>query len=99
MPELPVGPTSAAGVLALPAAPEPADDEASPYRAIAADLRAAIRCGALRPGDVLPTVKELAARYGVAVGTAHRAVAQLTEADQATASRGKRAVVAEQPAT
>ena len=99
MPELPVGPTSAAGVLALPAAPEPADDEASPYRAIAADLRAAIRCGALRPGDVLPTVKELAARYGVAVGTAHRAVAQLTEADQATASRGKRAVVAEQSAT
>ena len=43
--------------------------------------------------------KELAARYGVAVGTAHRAVAQLTEAGEATASRGKRAVVAEQPAT
>lgn len=40
----------------------PADDSPgdSPAEAIASDLRAAIRCGALEPGDLLSTVKELA---------------------------------------
>jgi DNA-binding GntR family transcriptional regulator len=38
--------------------------------------------------------KALAERYGVAAGTAHRAVALLVAVGQVTASRGKRAVVA-----
>lgn len=71
----------------------PADD-ANPYQHIAADLRAAIKCGALSPGQPLPPVAELAARYGVAFGTAHRAIAQLRDGGLIKVSRGKRAVVA-----
>jgi integrase len=68
--------------------------EASPpHLRIAADLRAAIACGALRTGDPLPAVTELAARYGVAPSTAYRAIAELTVAGIAAASRGKRATV------
>ena len=66
----------------------------SPYQRIAADLRAAIACGALRPGDHLPTVEELAQRYGVATGTAHRAVAELHTSGLVSVSRGRRASVA-----
>ncbi|MDX3662903.1 tyrosine-type recombinase/integrase [Streptomyces sp. ID05-26A] len=65
-----------------------------PYQQIAADLRGAIVCGALKPGDNLPTVVELCQRYNVAAGTANRAVAELKAAGLVTASRGKRAVVA-----
>lgn len=64
-----------------------------PYQKIAADLRGAIACGALRPGDTLPTVVDLMARYGVSAGTANRAVAELKTEGLVTASRGKRAVV------
>jgi integrase len=76
------------------AAAEPVTEASAPYQRIAADLRAAIACGALQPGDHLPTVKDLAGRYGVPEGTAHRAVALLTSAGVATASRGRRATVA-----
>ena len=77
----------------MPEAKIAADD--SPYRQIADDLRAAIRCGALLPGDQLPTVKALAGRYSVSEGTAHRAVALLTAAGEITVSRGRRAKVVE----
>jgi integrase len=95
MPELPVAPSNGDGQPALPAAP--ADDHAdrSPYQEIAADLRAAIRCGALAAGDPLPTVKMLAQRYAVSQGTAHRAIALLTAASEVAASRGRRATVVE----
>lgn len=58
MPELPVSVARGDGTQALPAPPV-VDVSAgdSPYRMIAADLRAAIRCGALAPGEYLPTVK------------------------------------------
>src|SRR6266511_2975216 len=72
----------------------PVTDASAPYRRIAADLRAAITCGALCPGDQFPTESDLATRYGVAASTAHRAIADLTLAGLAMASRGKRAVVA-----
>lgn len=98
MPSLPGGASSGAGdgSVVLPTAPATPDDEESPdpYRRIAADLGAAIRCGALKPGEQLPTMKELARRYDVAVGTAHRAVAQLAERGDVVVSRGRRAVVA-----
>ncbi|GLY64190.1 GntR family transcriptional regulator [Amycolatopsis taiwanensis] len=65
----------------------------TPYQKIAADLRGAILCGALRVGDKLPPVVEIANRYNVALGTAHRAIAELREAGLITASRGPRSVV------
>ena len=94
MPELPVSAPDSDGAPALPVAvavDAVVDD--SPYRVIAADLRAAIRCGALAPGDHLPTVKSLSVRYSVSEGTAHRATALLGEAGEIIVSRGKRAVV------
>jgi DNA-binding GntR family transcriptional regulator len=39
-------------------------------------------------------MKALAARYGVAVGTAHRALAELSAASLVRVSRGRRAIVA-----
>ncbi|MFD2398401.1 winged helix-turn-helix domain-containing protein [Prauserella oleivorans] len=52
-------------------------------------------CGALKPGDKLPTMAELAARYGVSFGTAQRAVAVLRTAGLVRGSRGHRAIVAD----
>jgi integrase len=93
MPELPVAAADGDGMPALPAGstPDPADE--SPYLQIVADLRGAIRCGALVAGDNLPTVKTLASRYAVAGSTAHRAIAVLVTAGEITTSRGRRAVV------
>lgn len=84
-----VEPGDGPSIAAPPAEPE----ESSPYQRIAADLRAAITCGALRPGELLPLVTELGARYSVAPSTAHRAIAELAAAGLVTASRGKRAIV------
>jgi integrase len=69
-------------------------EPASPYQRIADDLRGAIACGALSAGNQLPSVKYLAARYGVAVGTANRAVAQLKADGTVKVSRGRRAIIA-----
>ncbi|MDP9799029.1 integrase [Catenuloplanes nepalensis] len=91
MPELPAG-VAVDERLASP--DRPVTEDSAPYHRIAADLRAAVRCGALRPGDPLPVVTELAGRYGVAASTAHRAVALLAEADEVIVRRGKRAIVA-----
>jgi hypothetical protein len=63
-----------------------ASDEDSPYRRIAADIRAAIHCGALAAGDALPTVDTLRTRYNVSAGTANRAVAVLKAEGLITAS-------------
>ncbi|WP_285660006.1 tyrosine-type recombinase/integrase [Actinomycetospora sp. NBRC 106375] len=83
-----------APVVALPSPPPASDDyDAAPYRRIAADLRAAVRLGALKAGEFLPTMKDLADRYGCSEATAHRAVALLADAGEATVSRGRRAVV------
>ncbi|MFC4002546.1 tyrosine-type recombinase/integrase [Prauserella oleivorans] len=79
----------------LPTSHPAEDDDSSPYRRIAADMRGAIVCGALKPGDKLPTMAELAARYGVSFGTAQRAVAVLRTAGLVRGSRGHRAIVAD----
>jgi DNA-binding GntR family transcriptional regulator len=68
-------------------------DQASAWRQIASDLRAAIACGALKPGDMLLPVTELASRYNVAPSTAHRAITDLGTAGAVSVSRGKRATV------
>lgn len=70
-------------------------DPNSPYQRIAADLRGAILCGALKIGHRLPVVAELANRYGVAASTAHRAIAELKSEGLVMASRGKPAVVSD----
>ena len=49
------------------------------YEQIADDLRAAIKEGRLQPGDRLPTEREHAGRYGVAVGTYRQALSVLRE--------------------
>ncbi len=73
---------------------EPAVSDRGPYIRIAHDLRGAIACGALAPGVQLPSVKEIAARYDVAVGTAHRAMSVLKDDGLIEVRRGRRAAVA-----
>ncbi|WP_460516068.1 GntR family transcriptional regulator [Flindersiella endophytica] len=64
-----------------------------PYQQIARDLQGAIAAGILRPGDPLPTEKDLAAQYGVVRSTAHRAVAALVDLGLVVTSRGRRTTV------
>ena len=78
---------------ALRSTVQPAEDKQ--YQRIAADLRGAILCGALKPGDKLPTVVDIASRYSVAFNTAQRAVEVLKKEGLVSASRGRRAVVAQ----
>jgi integrase len=80
---------------ALVPAQRPVTEDSVPYRRIAEDIRGAIRCGVLRPGDHVPTMAALAKSYGVALSTAHRAFAELTADGTVETSRGKRARVAE----
>lgn len=68
------------------------------YQRIASDLRGAIVCGAFKSGETLPTLADLAKRYGVAFNTVQRAVAVLKEEKLVKVSRGHRAVIAP-PAT
>ena len=78
----------------VPAAPLPR----GPYEIIAAALREQIQLGHLKPGDHMPTVVELAAAHLVAIGTAHRALSLLKNEGLIEVSRGRRAVVAANPA-
>jgi integrase len=73
----------------VPLAPEPR----GPYEVIASELRARIQGGELQSGALLPTVVELAQRYSVSVGTAHRAISLLADEGLIAVSRGRRAVV------
>jgi DNA-binding GntR family transcriptional regulator len=70
-----------------------------PYETIAADLRDEIRSSRLKVGDSLPTMVEIAGRYSVAAGTAHRAIAALRTEGLIVVSRGRRAIVAVSTAT
>ncbi|PZS27691.1 MAG: site-specific integrase [Pseudonocardiales bacterium] len=76
-----------------PGAVAPRPKVPSPYERIAAELRRAIREGELRPGDRIPTLDGLAAKHGVSVGTAHRAVALLFADGLVAAHRGRRTIV------
>ena len=98
LPELPVA-VATDGELTAPAAKTAATEDESPYKRIAADLRGAIVSGIVQPGQQLPTVADLAARYSVSFGTAQRAIAQLRAAGLVTVSRGRRAVVVDSTAT
>jgi integrase/DNA-binding transcriptional regulator YhcF (GntR family) len=91
---MPTPPTSL-DVLGSPSAKHADTESANPYQRIATDLRGAISCGALGPGDQLPTVEQLKDRYQVSAGTANRAIAELKAEGLVIASRGRRAIVSD----
>jgi DNA-binding GntR family transcriptional regulator len=68
-------------------------DPRTPYERIAADLHTGIVDGSYPAGGLLPTGKELARTYGVATGTAQRAVTLLSSWGLIEVGRGQRAVV------
>ncbi|HET9253589.1 MAG TPA: GntR family transcriptional regulator [Pseudonocardiaceae bacterium] len=75
-------------------------DHADPrpaYQRVADDLRHAIANGAYQPGDQLPTLAELTARYNIAVMTARDAIRQLTTEGLVVSRQGKGAYVLRQP--
>lgn len=49
----------------------------TPWKAVAAELRDAIERGATAPGDPVPSLTALTARYGVSSSTAHKALRRL----------------------
>jgi integrase len=73
------------------------NDREAPYERIAAALRAQIASGELPVGAALPTHKQLAERYAISAGTAHRVTAQLNSEGLVEVSRGRRAIVIQQP--
>jgi integrase len=93
----------AAGDLAvrLPARPEVPDPveraktaPEAPFERVAARIRSRILAGELPDGSVAPSIKEIAATYEVAVGTAHRAADLLRQWGMLSAGgRGKRPLV------
>lgn len=65
----------------------------APYRRIASELGKAIISGALKPGEQLPTVVDLATTYQVSPNTIVRAVGVLKAQGLIDVARGRRAVV------
>lgn len=69
--------------------------ELSPHRQIAAWVLARIESGDLRPGQPIPSEKELVDTFGVARTTARRAVAWLREQGAVRTVAGRGSYVAE----
>ncbi|MDT0317922.1 GntR family transcriptional regulator [Streptomyces millisiae] len=59
------------------------------FRRIASEIRSAIECGELAPGEALPSEAGLSARYGVSRGTARQALADLASAGLVEPVHGK----------
>jgi len=76
------------------------DLELPPFQQIVDQLRSFIERGELRPGDALPTVRQLAGDLGVAPNTVARAYAELQEQGWLS-SEGRRGthVASQTPAT
>jgi DNA-binding transcriptional regulator YhcF (GntR family) len=64
-----------------------------PYRRIAAEIRARVLAGDLRPGERIPSVRQIARQWGVAVATATRVVAALRDEGLVEAKVGAGTVV------
>lgn len=64
-----------------------------PYRRIVAEFRARILTGDLRPGDRMPSIRQIAQRRGVAVATATRVMAALRDEGLVEAKVGSGTVV------
>lgn len=71
-----------------------ANDPRAPYLQVAEDLRAAITDGEYRPGQRLPSGRELARRYGVAAMTIHHAIGVLREEQMVVSYQGRGVYVA-----
>ncbi|MEE6263304.1 GntR family transcriptional regulator [Plantactinospora sonchi] len=69
-----------------------------PYRRIVADLRRRIATGELAPGDRVPSTRQIATEWGVALATATRALSTLREQGVVRARPRVGTVVAEAPA-
>lgn len=65
-----------------------------PYRQIAAEIRAGITVGELRPGARVPSVRQIAQRWGVAVATANRVMSTLRDEGLVVTRVGAGTVVA-----
>ncbi|TNH21445.1 GntR family transcriptional regulator [Micromonospora orduensis] len=65
------------------------------YRRIIADLRTAIDRGVLKPGEKIPTTKELAVKYDTSHVTVRKAVEILIEAGVLEGRQGLGVYVAE----
>jgi GntR family transcriptional regulator len=65
------------------------DAELAPYLQLAAILRGQIERGELAPGARLPSIIDLAARYGVARTTAHKSLRVLVDSGLAVVSPGR----------
>ena len=63
------------------------------FRQIADGLRAAIGRGSLAPGDLLPSVRQIAEELAVNPNTVHKAVAELEREGLVAAERGRGMVV------
>ncbi|WP_242911532.1 GntR family transcriptional regulator [Actinomadura terrae] len=72
---------------------------AAPYAQIAQRIRDEIHAGTLRPGDRVPSVRELAAEYGVSRATADKALSALRSEGMVIAVTGIGTQVAEQVPT
>jgi DNA-binding GntR family transcriptional regulator len=59
------------------------------YRAVAAELRARIESGDLRPGNPLPSESALVVQHGISRGTARHALAELEGAGLVETIHGK----------
>jgi DNA-binding GntR family transcriptional regulator len=74
------------------------NDTRPPYLQVAADLKRRVTEGELRPGDRLPTIKELTERYGVSPATVQAALRLLRE-DGVTHSWQGRGTYVSEPST
>src|SRR5262245_30686071 len=64
-----------------------------PYRRIVDEMRARILDGDLRPGDRVPSVRQIARRWGVAIATATKVMAALRDDGLVEATVGSGTVV------
>jgi|SRR5690606_17793399 len=69
----------------------------APYAQIAQIIRDDIHAGRLRPGDRVPSVRDLASTYGVSKATADKALSALRSEGLVIAVTGVGTVVSEQP--
>ncbi|MGC1212133.1 MAG: TetR/AcrR family transcriptional regulator C-terminal domain-containing protein [Micromonospora sp.] len=65
-----------------------------PYRRIAAEIRRRIEGGELRPGDTVPSARQITREHGVAIATATKVLALLREEGLVLARPGAGTVVA-----
>lgn len=66
-----------------------ANDPRPPYVQVADDLRTGITAGTFKPGERLPSSRELARRYGVAPMTIHHALGVLREEQLVESYQGR----------